>query len=196
MASSLEETALVLKEITKIFASADDAQTINEINKLHADFMKLSDKKQHDSKQLIRDLTKQVHQQEAEAKRIESPAIHKHRLEIIEREKENVNENIQELEKQYTQIKKTVEEFKREEEELKRKKVQLEVDTNQEVPKAKTLINLYQNITNIKWDYDSELLVKGSIILPKKNDIRPFELDPSKQSDFKITNYLWELMDA
>jgi len=58
------------------------------------------------------------------------------------------------------------------------------------------LINLYQNITNIKWDYDEETLVKGTIILPTKDDIRPFELDPSKQSDFKITNYLWDLMDA
>jgi len=43
--SSLEDTASVLKEITKIYASSDDAQTIIEINKLCSDFMKLSEKK-------------------------------------------------------------------------------------------------------------------------------------------------------
>jgi len=79
-------------------------------------------KKQLDSKQLIRDLTRQVHQQESEGKRIESPSVHKHRLDIIEREKENVSENIHELEKQYIQIKKTVEELKHEEDELKKKR--------------------------------------------------------------------------
>jgi len=54
---------------------------------------------------------------------------------------------------------------------------------------------MYKNISNIRWDYDNETSVAGSVLLKKKKDIVHFDLDPAKQSDFKITNYFWDLME-
>ena len=55
-------------------------------------------------------------------------------------------------------------------------------------------MSLYYNITHIRWDYESKN-VKGYVSVPKKNDIHPFSVDPTKSSEVFIADYLWDLMD-
>jgi len=66
-----------------------------------------------------------------------------------------------------------------------------------EVPRQRHAISLYANISNIRWDYSDESKVKGYITSTAGGgDIRSFELDPTKQSENFIVNYLWDKMAA
>lgn len=66
-----------------------------------------------------------------------------------------------------------------------------------DVPKQRHLISLYANISNIRWDYQDEDKVKGYITSTQAGgDIRSFELDPARQSESFIVNYLWDKMAA
>lgn len=64
-----------------------------------------------------------------------------------------------------------------------------------DVPRQRHAISLYANISNIRWDYQDEAKVKGYITSTQAGgDIRSFELDPTRQSENFIINYLWDKM--
>jgi hypothetical protein len=55
------------------------------------------------------------------------------------------------------------------------------------------VLALYKTICKTNWDFDATT-VKGAIIDKQKNDVRPFDFDPSA-SQYAITNNLWDLFD-
>ena len=64
-----------------------------------------------------------------------------------------------------------------------------------DVPRQRHAISLYANISNIRWDYQDESKVKGYITNSAAGgDIRSFELDPTRQTENFIVNYLWDKM--
>ena len=69
-----------------------------------------------------------------------------------------------------------------------------------EVKRTRHTISLYANISNIKWDYTSAN-VKGWITSASgapSASMKAFEMEAAanRHSDFAVTNYLWELMEA
>lgn len=60
--------------------------------------------------------------------------------------------------------------------------------------KLKYDIDLYTNITGIRWQYDCDQdEVRGYIC--KRGVLKPFSLSTKKHSLFFIANYLWDLME-
>jgi DNA repair exonuclease SbcCD ATPase subunit len=193
--NSAQETIQVMQELQRVFSVPEDANTISEILKKRADCDKLILKKQTDAKKLIKDITTRIQQLENEAARREGSENHRIRLDTLERQKENINTNISEVEKQNQIMKQEAERLKKKTDELRDRKKQLESQRYDDVPRLK----LYQCITNLKWDYDSAR-IKGHIdvVDHKRNlvtDVRPFEIDPAQSTSFEITNRLWDLMD-
>jgi len=69
-----------------------------------------------------------------------------------------------------------------------------EIEAN-DVPRQRHAISLYANISNIRWDYTDDAKVKGYLTSTQGGgDIRSFELDPLRQSQNFIINYLWDKM--
>ena len=66
---------------------------------------------------------------------------------------------------------------------------------NVEVPRARHTISLYANISAIRWDYSSDA-VKGWLTSANGAGMKAFEMEPHRHTDFAVTNYLWDLMDA
>lgn len=65
-----------------------------------------------------------------------------------------------------------------------------------EVPRAKHMISLYANISSIRWDFASPS-IKGWITSAQGKGMKAFEMEANhKHTDFAVTNYLWDLMDA
>ncbi|XP_041363118.1 kinetochore protein Spc24-like [Gigantopelta aegis] len=77
---------------------------------------------------------------------------------------------------------------------LRQKREQIKNDAGISLPKARYDVNLYSNISNIRWRYDcGPDEVSGYVC--KKNDVKPFSIDTKQVSHFFLVNYLWDLMD-
>ncbi|KAK7507848.1 hypothetical protein BaRGS_00000813 [Batillaria attramentaria] len=62
------------------------------------------------------------------------------------------------------------------------------------LPKARCDVNLYSNITNLRWQFQCEPHeVKGYIC--NNSDVKTFNLNTQQVSRFFITNYLWDLIE-
>lgn len=55
-------------------------------------------------------------------------------------------------------------------------------------------VDLYTNITGIRWQYDCEEDERRGYI-SKRGVLKPFSLNTKKHSPFFIANYLWDLME-
>ncbi|KAK8729926.1 hypothetical protein OTU49_008392 [Cherax quadricarinatus] len=65
------------------------------------------------------------------------------------------------------------------------------------IPKLKADISAFMQISHLKWDYGApENVVKGFIYQLEKKDIVSFKFDKSVQSQFFITNFLWDQIGA
>lgn len=64
------------------------------------------------------------------------------------------------------------------------------------VPKIKHALNLYANISNIRWDFNTTDRVKGYIAVPDDGSLRPFDLDKRQLKPYEVANFLWELSSA
>ncbi|RDD45517.1 hypothetical protein TrispH2_003618 [Trichoplax sp. H2] len=62
-----------------------------------------------------------------------------------------------------------------------------------EKTKCKQFFDLYTNISGIEWNYHcSADQIKGVIMY--ENDCKPFALNVSENTDFEMTNKLWQLL--
>ncbi len=64
------------------------------------------------------------------------------------------------------------------------------------VPKIKHALNLYANISTIRWDFNTIDRVKGYIAVPEDGSLRPFDLDKRQLKPYEVANFLWQLMAA
>ena len=79
---------------------------------------------------------------------------------------------------------------------LSAREQQLRQQENVEVPRARHTISLYANISSIRWDCSSPS-IKGWITSASGSGMKAFEMDANhKHTDYAVTNYLWDLMDA
>ena len=113
-------------------------------------------------------------------------------VEEIEQEKADIESNIKEYSAELETIDAQRAELQTELDLIKKEMETVEAEKKKALPTTRYTLSLYANITNIDWEYSDRTHVKGKIIL--KDDVRPFNLDPSKHSQFVITNYLWDLM--
>ena len=80
--------------------------------------------------------------------------------------------------------------------ELSAREQQCKQQESVEVPRAKHMISLYANISSIRWDFASPS-IKGWITSAQGKGMKAFEMEANhKHTDFAVTNYLWDLMDA
>ena len=64
------------------------------------------------------------------------------------------------------------------------------------MPRARHTISPYANISSIRWDFSSPA-IKGWITSSSGAGMKAFEMDANhRHTEFAVTNYLWELMDA
>jgi len=59
-------------------------------------------------------------------------------------------------------------------------------------PRARYSVNLYREISKIRWSQDC----KPHGLINKKSDVKTFKFDEEKQSQFFITNTLWTMSDS
>lgn len=111
----------------------------------------------------------------------------------LKQEIQTVRENQQELSSKCESVQKQKEAALEEKERLMAEKERLENETTLNIPIRREEIQLYTMITRIRWDFEgAEHEVKGFV--SNKTDVKPFNFDTRKCSQFFITNALWDMM--
>lgn len=59
--------------------------------------------------------------------------------------------------------------------------------------KARFDVNLFRNITKIRWQHQSEPDIKGYVV--NKKDVKPFSFKVEQMSKFFTANYLWDMIE-
>ena len=112
------------------------------------------------------------------------------------KEKSRADENIRRLVLETDGLRQSIAGTEKQAAELSAREQQLKQQESVEVPRARHTISLYANISSIRWDFGSPA-IKGWITSSSGNGMKAFEMDANhNHTDFAVTNYLWELMDA
>jgi len=151
-------------------------------------------KKDDEMKSLIKGINTRVEKAEYAATRTEPEDMHQRRVESLNDEKVAVEKSINRMQDEFKQFERDTQQMRTKEETLIAATESTRKESDAQLPRARDAIRLYANIANIKWDYDAST-VKGFVSSEEQKDIRPFNLDPSKNSRFKIVNFLWNLME-
>lgn len=108
-------------------------------------------------------------------------------------EHQSVKQNQQELSTKCQALQKEREILLEEKEKLAEEKDRLANETMISLPKRREELCLFNNISRIRWDFEgSKNDVRGYI--SNKTDVKPFNFDKRKCSQFFITNSLWDSM--
>lgn len=114
-------------------------------------------------------------------------------------ERSRVDENIRRLTAETEGLRQRISTAESKATELSATEQQLRQQESVEVKRARHTISLYANISSIRWDY-STAAVKGWVTAANGASggagMKAFEMEPHRHTDFAVTNYLWELMDA
>lgn len=111
----------------------------------------------------------------------------------LRQEYEVVNQNQHQLSSLTEALASESKRLQAEKEELLEEKEKLDNETTVMIPIRREEVNLFNLISNIRWDFDgSQDEVKGYI--SNKSEVKPFCYDKRKCSQFFITNALWDAM--
>ncbi|KAL6061054.1 hypothetical protein QOT17_013110 [Balamuthia mandrillaris] len=189
---NLKEATSILSELTAVFQDAKDEKCLATILDLEMELRRKAEARQQGFKELIRALTSEVDKAEDGANDDELSVSQLHRMDRLKQEKNFVEQNLKALDKQMKSLRLASQEISKAEVQIKAKEVAVDQETRVEIPRVRHLLSLYDQITKLRWDYDSKH-IKGFVSLP--NDLRPFDIDPAKHSRQAIADHLWDLMD-
>jgi hypothetical protein len=112
-------------------------------------------------------------------------------IEALGKEQEFVQAHIHALRKEQKQLNEEKENLRQAQSHVKQEVEKIRRDGDIDVPRVKNELSLYVNISNIKWDFNSDH-IKGFISGPSK--MKKFDIDPNRCGDIASTDLLWNLI--
>eukprot|EP00793_Prasinoderma_coloniale_P001560 PRCOL_00003364-RA len=194
-ATTFEETSGVIDDLYMVFESRDDAAKIAHVRVAAAEMAALCEAKQGDLQGAIRDLTRRVATVERDAAPTEPPEAHERRVAEAEEQKADAEQVVRQYEDQLAALE--LEKANAASRMSAVASTRAETDTleAEALPQNKHELSLYAHVSKIIWHYEAGERVRGNVSDPAKADIRPFDMDPAKTSNFDIANSLWDLME-
>ena len=191
MTVNLADTASLLAEVTNVFHTDEDVKTAHKIVETRAAVEQTCREKQEEIKSIIREYTQNVQALEAKASYDGSEVDADKRA--LNDEKSAVIDSIQQMEDAHQELHSKVGEIRARSSEIG---AQLEGVIQQrdiQIPEASTKIRLYEQITDLKWDYGSQN-VAGCVIMADKGEIRNFDIPKESKRAIEIADELWDLV--
>lgn len=134
-------------------------------------------------------------------KGFESEEEYQEKLELLEKEKQNIINEIMKTEEECSSVEAELEHVKNEEQRYLERYSQMCDEMNKEIPRMQYLLNLYADISRLRtknffssWD-QLEDVFSGYIMSANGEDIQPFELSVKTNSSFAIVNQLWDMFE-
>ncbi|KJE92402.1 hypothetical protein CAOG_03380 [Capsaspora owczarzaki ATCC 30864] len=190
MSVTFQTTGELMREATRVFTQGDDVREVSEIMQLQRQVSDIHEQRELASKAAILELTAKLSAEESKCVRATPDNQHAEVLQNIENDKFALAKSINHLDRDNQALTSTMHKLDGDLDAIQARRQAVEQARTVGVPQNKSIVSLYMNITNIKWDFEQDNLVKGFVT--KNNDVRPFSLDPKVQTPYFIANYLWE----
>ena len=191
-----EETESLLNEVVHLFSDKSDVVAVRESNKMIADLHATQEARHQEIVESIRGLTAQLQRAKQDHVERKSTVLDETQRQQLLAERSRVDENIRRLVLETDGLRQRISTAEAKASELSAKEQQLRQQESVEVPRARHTISLYANISSIRWDFSSPA-IKGWITSSSGAGMKAFEMDANhRHTEFAVTNYLWELMDA
>uniref|UniRef100_A0A7S4K4J3 Kinetochore protein Spc24 n=1 Tax=Paramoeba aestuarina TaxID=180227 RepID=A0A7S4K4J3_9EUKA len=189
--SQLPDAIRVCQKLrAEYFNHDNDGVQIVAIRRTQRDLQKRYTEQQRESANIVKELTSSVNTLKNVSERQEPVNSHQIKIEGLNQEEQLIKENIKNMKKERAQLQHEKENIQQGIKQYERE-LQEAAPAELDVPKVKNELTLFVNISNIKWDFDSQR-VRGYITGPK--DVKKFDIDPKKCSEFETANLLWDLI--
>ena len=193
---SYEETEALVQDVTTLFSDKADVAAVRESGRMIADLHATQEARHQEVLQSIRELTGQLQRAKQEHVERKSTLLDETQKQQLLAERSRVDENIRRLALETDGLRQSIQACDKQAAELSAREQQTRQAESVEVPRARHTISLYANISSIRWDFASPH-IKGWITSSAGAGMKAFEMDAHhRHTDFAVTNYLWELMDA
>ena len=191
-----DETEQLLHAVIAVFKEKGDVASVKESGNTLRELNAMTEQKHKEMLESVKELSSQVGRAKSEHLERESVMLDPTQKQHLLQERTRVEENIKRLTLETDGLKQRIEKAEGKAAELSAQEQQLRQQEAQEIKRARHTISLYANISSIRWDFGSPA-IKGWITSSSGNGMKAFEMDANhNHTDFAVTNYLWELMDA
>jgi len=191
---SIREAQETANEFITVLSSEEDEESLEKVAKIYGEVHEERSVRQDSVKETLLALSKILAEKEEEEKASKIDENSKG-LESLQTEKSTTKQHIEKLEADVKVFEKNITEKEGEIKALKVKATEVKNNSEEVLPQTKYNFSLYSNVSHIRWDYEcDEDQVKGFVA--SLNDVKPFCLSKSEKSNYDISNYLWDLMEA
>ncbi|XP_050739058.1 kinetochore protein spc24-like [Eriocheir sinensis] len=122
----------------------------------------------------------------------------------VDSEKKNLTSELTKIEKQKEELERelagvgrTITHKKEVLENLQNQAASSQQETSTCLSKIRASYALYTKLSNIKWDHNApEGIIKGFVMKPEESRVIPYKFEKGSHSQFFITNYIWEQINA
>uniref|UniRef100_K3WLF5 Uncharacterized protein n=1 Tax=Globisporangium ultimum (strain ATCC 200006 / CBS 805.95 / DAOM BR144) TaxID=431595 RepID=K3WLF5_GLOUD len=204
MEGKMAETALSWQEVQDICVEMEklyrkdaqkDAKRLRALKQKRVEIAVTVESKQTESKKQLQHLLSNLReweQHEAATKTRHEQVLMK--LQELDTLKREMNVQLERLREDKQLAEQSLEQLLDKYEEIRLQIAQYSVEHQNDIPLAKHQMSLYASVTGIKWDFSSDALA-GDIIVPAKQLVARFELDPATEQ-FDAATALWDKIDA
>jgi len=188
------ELERIVQETIETFTYAPEFDTIREINQYVAQ-IEHNYKTRHETySSTMNDLTEGIQklQKESAALNLSEFQLQKRDLES---KKLRCEEKIAQLSRARLHTSQSIEKVRSQLAQLEKTKESYEVESGDDVPRLRHALDLYIQLSSMKWDFDApSQLVGGTLFFNDR--VKQFELNKGTTSPYDLTNKIWELLDS
>ncbi|XP_074648044.1 kinetochore protein spc24-like [Tubulanus polymorphus] len=195
--AEFDEVISIVNELEVLLNACTEQDSINTIIEYKTKLKQLREKQNEQIKTTITEILDEKNQNEEKCEERISAEIEqiKQNMELLEKCKKEVTEQQETVSTDVNRFTKQINKTRMDSEQLENLKTTAKHKTEIELPTLRNLIKLYQSVTDIKWQFETEPdEIKGTVLNSKA--IKPFKLNKNERSSFYIANYLWQQIDA
>ena len=193
--AAFRECYELVKEMTNIYASDEDAKKVRAIGAHFEDAQTIRAGREEHMMAQVKEMSRRV--KVAERKAVLPAAAHvaRERALKLDAEKRAAGEYLNAMEREARALEIEQEELQNRRGEIKLHKQKLDTIINEEIPATKREVSLYAHISNIAWHYEERDRVVGRVNARSARDVRKIDMPLRPGNEFRVANALWEMMD-
>ncbi|XP_022246385.1 kinetochore protein Spc24-like [Limulus polyphemus] len=153
------------------------------------------DVQQNKYNESLKALQARCREEQNKLKDISVQEIYNKKIEKLQSELNSKKEQLDKIKVECSELKEAIKQKEEEKKQLDKRLQEVREKKLETIPALRKELMLYTKITGLRWDYDSsEDEIKGLI---KSNiEVKPFSLNLNQNSQFFITNHLWDLIGS
>eukprot|EP00871_Galdieria_phlegrea_P002370 jgi/Galph1/3133/GphlegSOOS_G1763.1 len=195
------ETISLLDELVAVFENEEEVQTLRQDEKKIEELQTLQRNKLSDWKEKLKVLQARVEEATERTEGFDSEEEYQKKLENLEKEKENIIEEIMSSEDEFSHIQSKLQSIKLEEEKYSNNCSKIYNELTREIPRLQHTLSLYAEVSRLRtgrffssWE-QLEDVFSGFILSTEGDDVRPFEFNLKRFSNYDIVNQLWSMLE-